>query len=316
MKKAAIMVSVIAMLTAGCGQPAAAPDTTAAGTSPQAVTVTDFAGRTIAFDHVPQSIAALSNGEVDIVYALGGEVVGRPASSSPVPVKEAEEAFEIGSTHGIDLEKLALIAPDVVLGNNPMNAKDIPSVESLGSKMVLSSANSIADIKKQITLFGQLLQREDKAAELNTAIDDKLAALQTQTGGEKTRVLLVYGAPGTYMAALNNSLGGDILTLAGGENIAADYPSLESYPQYAQLNTEKIVESNPQLVLLMSHTDPDNVKEGFLKEMAQNAAWSSLDAVKNNRVEVLPADLFGSNPGTRVTEALDRMSELLASVKP
>ena len=66
---------------------------------------------------------------------------------------------------------------------------------------------------------------------------------------------------------------------------------------------------------LMNHTSPDQVKEGFMKEMSQNSAWSSLDAVKQNRVEVLPADLFGSNPGTRVTESLDILHKLLLAVK-
>lgn len=85
----------------------------------------------------------------------------------------------MGSTHGIDLEKIALLSPDVVLGNHPLNTKDIPGVEGIGSKMVLTSANSIDDIKKQIGLFGQLLQKEDKAKELTQAIDQKLQELKT-----------------------------------------------------------------------------------------------------------------------------------------
>jgi iron complex transport system substrate-binding protein len=117
------------------------------------------------------------------------------------------------------------------------------------------------------------------------------------------------------MAALNNSLSGDLLLTAGGENIAADYPKLDNYPQYAQLNTEKIMKSNPQLILIMSHGNPEKVKDGFIKEMQQNAAWNSMDAVKNNKVEMLPADLFGTNPGTRVVEALDQMNKLLQAVK-
>ncbi len=84
-----------------------------------------------------------------------------------------------------------------------------------------------------------MLQKDDKARELIGSIDKKLTELQHNRAAEKPRVLLVYGAPGTYMAALNNSLSGDMLVMAGGENIAADYPKLENYPQYAQLNTEK-----------------------------------------------------------------------------
>ncbi|TDF91733.1 ABC transporter substrate-binding protein [Paenibacillus piri] len=327
MKKYVFLFTMLALLGApACGQtaPGTAESTksaAAAGAGPgasfamQSVSITDFAGRQVAFDHIPGKIAALGNGEMDIIYALGGTLVGRPASAAPLPVPEAKAVEQIGSVHGLDLEKVAYLSPDVVLGNNPTNMKDIASIESLGSKLVLTNADSIGDIKRQIELLGQLLQKNDKAKEWLDTIDRKLNELKTSQPAEKPRVLMVYGAPGTYMAALNSSLSGSILTAAGGENIASDYPKLDSYPQYAQLNTEKIMKSNPQIILIMTHGNPAQVKDGFLKEMQQNAAWNSLDAVKNNRVEVLPSDLFGTNPGTKIIEALDLMNKLLLSVK-
>ncbi|SFL44226.1 iron complex transport system substrate-binding protein [Paenibacillus sp. 1_12] len=287
----------------------------AAGAYAGSISIRDFADRSITFSSVPQNIVALANGEMDIVYALGGKLVGRPTATAPVTLEAAKGVEQVGSTHGIDLEKIAFLSPEVVLGNHPLNTKDIPAVEGLGSKMVLTSANSIEDIKKQIVLFGQLLQKEDKASELTKAIDQKLQELQSTQSSVKPRVLMVYGAPGTYMAALNNSLSGDILVSAGGENIAADYPKLDNFPQYAQLNTEKILKSNPQLIVIMTHGSPEKVKDGFMKEMQQNAAWSSLEAVKNNHIEILPVDLFGTNPGTKVVDALDLMSKRLQAVK-
>ncbi len=47
-------------------------------TSDSAYTVTDFADRDVTFADVPERIAVLGNGELDIVYALGEEVAGRP----------------------------------------------------------------------------------------------------------------------------------------------------------------------------------------------------------------------------------------------
>ncbi|OBZ08652.1 ABC transporter substrate-binding protein [Bacillus sp. FJAT-26390] len=278
---------------------------------PARIQVKDFAGRMITFDKVPDHIVALSNGETDIVYALGGELVGRPASTSSSLPAAAEKVEQIGSAHEVDLEKITLLRADVVLGNNPMNTKDVPVLEGVGSKVILTSANSVNEIKAQITLFGQLLQKEARAQELNQTIDDKLKQFHAAANQEKPKALLVYGAPGTYMAALPNSLSGNILELAGGTNIASNYPSLQSYPQYAQLNSERIVEANPSLILIMTHGNPEEVKKGFLKEMQQNPAWSSLDAVKQNKVEVLPSDLFGSNPGTRIIESLEWLHDML-----
>ncbi|CAM4345198.1 iron complex transport system substrate-binding protein [Paenibacillus endophyticus] len=279
------------------------------------IQIKDFANRNIAFDEVPQHIVALSNGETDIIYALGGTLVGRPTSTTPLASKEAEAVEQIGSAHEVDLEKITLLRADVVLGNNPMNTKDVPILEGVGSKVILTSANSIDEIKKQIELFGQLLQKEQRADELIKQIDEKIKQYEASSDTPKPRALLVYGAPGTFMAALPNSLSGNILELAGGTNIASDYPGLQSYPQYAQLNSERIVEAGPQLILIMTHGDPEEVKKSFLKEMQTNPAWSSLEAVKQNKVEVLPSDLFGSNPGTRVMESLELLHGKLEALQ-
>lgn len=315
MIKSRLAVStLILLLTAACSQTGSSGPTapaSASGTNDtSAIQLEDFAGRTLTLERHPQHIVALGNGEMDIVYALGGELAGRPTSDLPEWAPEAAaDVMQIGSIHDIDLEKIALLHADVVLGNEPLNEKDIASVEGIGAKMVLTSANSVDDIERQITLFGELLGKEDTAAELISGIEQKLDSLKPE--GSKPKVLLVYGAPGTYMAALPNSLSGNIVELAGGTNIAADYPSLQNYPQYAQISAERIVEAKPDYVLIMTHGSPESVKEGFLKEMQKNPAWSELDAVKEGRIEVLPSDLFGTSPGTHIGDALDHMFALL-----
>lgn len=304
-----ILFSILLLILIGCQSTAEETEKT----QESSFSIIDFAERTITFNKTPKNIVALGNGETDIIYALGKEVVGRPTGDAIIP--EAESALEVGSTHSIDLEKVTSLEPDVVLGNHPMNTKDIQSIENIGAEMILTSANSVDDIINQIRLLSDLLGQKKKAEEIINQINDKITSIQSTIGEHKPRVLLVYGAPGTNMAALPNSLSGNILELAGGENIASDYPSLEMYPQYAQLNTERIVESNPQMILLMSHGDPEAVKESFIKDMSNTAGWNELDAVKNDHFIILPPDLFGTNPGTKVIEALDYLHELLKEVK-
>lgn len=306
-----IFLFVFIILLAGCTNTEETSKTTNT-TNNATISIIDFADRTISFEQPPENIVALGNGETDIIYALGGKVVGRPTGDAVV--EEAKDALEVGSTHSVDLEKITSLQPDVVLGNHPMNQKDVEPIKSIGAEMILTSANSIHDIKEQIALFGTLLDKEEKAEEIISEINEKIEQLQNESSNEKTRVLLIYGAPGTNMVALPNSLGGNILEVAGGENIASDYPSLEMYPQYAQLNTERIIEANPQIIMLMSHGNPEEVKNSFIQDMEKNAGWSELDAVKNNQFHILPSDLFGTNPGTRIIDALDYMYELLEDV--
>lgn len=271
MKRNTLLNTVIlAAFLAGCAQSQSKADVAKVDDSSPgsaAVSLTDFAERTVTFEHPPERIVALSNGEMDIIYELGGELVGRPNSNRTIAINEAKNVEEVGSTHSVDLEKITALQPDVVLGNHPMNTKDIPAIEGTGAQVILTGANSVDDIKKQVELFGKLLRKEDKSKEIIDNIENKVDEVQASQSGERPRVLLVYGAPGTNMAALPNSLSGNLLELAGGENIASDFPGLDSYPQYAQLNTERIIEANPEIILLMSHGNPEEVKDSFLNEM-------------------------------------------------
>src|SRR5690625_4903707 len=257
--------SILIMITAGCSSDSVQTEHEQE-TNGNHISITDFSDRTIDFEEKPKNIVSLGNGETDIVYALGVEVVGRPTGDTVVDA--SKDALEVGSTHSVDIEKITSLEPDVVLGNHPMNTNDAQSMESIGSEMVLTSANSVDDIKKQVTLLGELLEQEEMSSDIIHTIDEKIDQIQTNLPDKKPRVLLVYGAPGTNLAALPNSLSGDILELAGGENIASDYPSLDAYPQYAQLNPERIIESNPQFILLMSHGNPEEVKDSFIEDMS------------------------------------------------
>lgn len=305
-------LSILMMITVGCSSDSVQSEDekeTNGGT----ISITDFSDRTIDFDQTPEKVVSLGNGETDIIYALGEDVVGRP-TGDPV-IDESKDALEVGSTHSVDLEKITSLEPDIVLGNHPMNTNDVQAIESIGSEMILTSADSVDDIKSQVTLLGDLFDKGEKSDEIIHRIDEKIDQIEADLPDEKPRVLLVYCAPGTNMAALPNSLSGDILELAGGENIASDYPSLDAYPQYAQLNTERIIESNPQFILLMSHGNPEEVKDSFIEDMSNTAGWNELDAVKQDNFIILPADLFGTNPGTKVVDALDYLHELLIETK-
>lgn len=302
-----LVFALTAALTAGCGAIAMEKNN-----GEGVISVVDFAERKVGFDKPPEKIVALGNGEVDIIYALGGEVVGRPAADNNVLNEAASEAMEIGSVHTVDLEKIASLKPDVVLGNYPINVNDVPLLEGIGTKVILTYANSIDDIRRQIRLFGILLDQEARADSLIANIDEALQQVAGKSA-EGQRALLVYGAPGTYLAALPNSLTGNILEEAGGTNVAASFSSLQNFPQYAQLNAERVVQSVPDVILIMTHGNTEEVKEGFLREMEGNPAWSAMDAVRSGRIHVLPADLFGTNPGTRVVDAVQLLRELLTS---
>lgn len=320
MKKAYLGLFFIAIVAlSACSQPTNSAEKKISNetkTGKTVLQIKDMAGRTVRFEKKPQRIITLTNSDMNIVYALGGKVVGRQTQdASGVDPKEAESATQVGNTHDLNLEKIASLAPDVIVASSEQNLKDVPALESLGAKVILTGANSVDEIKQQTTILGKLVGAEERAKELNNTLSKKEQEVGTAQAGKKVRALLVLGAPGSNYAALPSSLSGDTLRIAGGENVAENLKGVENFPQYAALNIEKIVAEDPEVIFLMIHGgDEKETEMAFRKEMEQNEAWNSTTAVKKGNIKVLPANLFGTNPGVRIDEALTYMANQLNQV--
>lgn len=260
----------------------------------------------------PKRIVTLASSDTEIIYALGGKVVGRPTSMGTVIPAQAASAVEVGSTHGILFEKLATLKPDLVIAS-PSLASQKSTLEKLGAQVLFNSHNTYSDIQSSIRLYGKVLGKESTAEELIKDMDRKVAGLKTPDSKPKT--LIVYGAPGSFVIALPTSYPGNFLELAGGTNVAAKFPKSDTMPQYAEVSMERIVAANPELILLITHGDAAEVKESFKKQFEGNSAWKSLSAIKNDRFEVLPSSLFAANPGLRAPGAIETINKLLFQVK-
>jgi ABC-type Fe3+-hydroxamate transport system substrate-binding protein len=188
------------------------------------------------------------------------------------------------------------------------------TIRSLGAEVIFNSHNTYPEIQNSVRMFGAILGAEEKAEAIIQEMDQKLAKLTKPKQTVKT--LIVYGAPGSFVVALPTSYPGNFLELAGGQNVADSFPKTQTMPQYAEFSLERIIAANPDLILFITHGgDPDEIKSSFKKEYESNSAWKNLSAVKNDRFEVLPADLFAANPGIRAPEAIVVINQILHQVK-
>lgn len=156
------------------------------------IEVTDLSGRKVIFDKVPESFATLSMGDMNIIHALGGKIVGRPDAKITLP-EDIKKVQVIGNAHQPNFEQIASLKPDVLIANNGFQ-KNVPTVEGQGTKVMISSTNSVQDILKNIELYGTIMKKEDKAKELNQKITNQMKTYEKKSD---VKALLVYGAPGT-----------------------------------------------------------------------------------------------------------------------
>lgn len=128
------------------------------------------------------------------------------------------------------------------------------------------------------------------------------------------RAVILFGSGASSLVALPTSFSGDVLAKAGGENIAASFSQLKDYPGYANLSTERIIASNPDVIFIITHANHAETKKAMIKLMS-TSSWRNLKAVKNKNVIFLPSELFAASPGVKITDALDHMNKELLKVR-
>jgi iron complex transport system substrate-binding protein len=128
------------------------------------------------------------------------------------------------------------------------------------------------------------------------------AAQSVPASAKGLRVYFEVGS-GPYAAGASSFIG-EILTRLGAKNIVG--PGMGPFPK---LNPEFVVRANPQLIM---------VGEGRAPDLMQRPAWSSMDALREQRVCVFPPEQGDVlvRPGPRMAEAARIMADCLASKAP
>ncbi|GAG95409.1 unnamed protein product, partial [marine sediment metagenome] len=94
----------------------------------------------------------------------------------------------------------------------------------------------------------------------------------------------------------------ELITLAGGRNIAA------SLPGWAKISPEFVAKEEPEIIIIpigaMGQADESNIKENISKR----AGWSNVPAIKSGKIFVVNEDLF-YRAGPRLIDGLEKLYE-------
>ena len=301
-----ILLAVFSLVLAGCGAPAAQN----AGESQAYAVITDDSGRTVSFDKKPERIVVTSASFIAPLYAVGGEVVGRPVTKSKV-IPEAESAATIGPVYQIDTEKIIALTPDLVIINKGMNEKLIETLAANNIKTLVIEMKSYEDVKREIGIFSALTGEKAKGDALIAKMDADIDAVRASIPQEKKRISIIHSTGQGLSVQLDGSIAGNIAKMLGWENVASGMTPLEKNPDAAPYSMETLVEQNPDIIFVTSMGKMDEIKKNMEKTIAESPAWQSIPAIQQGKLYYLPQDLFLLSPGLHYPEAFEMMAKLI-----
>ena len=243
----------------------------------------------------------------ELADALNLELVGIPTSYKELPVRY-ENVTEIGNPMSPDMEQIRSLDADVVWSVTTLEADLEEPFAQAGIDAKFLNFQSVEAMSEEILEMGEAYQREEQANRLVARFNERISELQKQTkDADSPSVLILMGVPGSYLVATEHSYIGDLVRLAGGENIVQG----EDEAEYLASNTEYLQQANPDVILRAAHGMPEEVVEMFDEEFKTNDIWKHFNAVKNGRVYDLEELLFGTTGNIAVVEALDELEAML-----
>lgn len=242
----------------------------------------------------------------EITDALELDLVGIPTTYKDLP-ERYEGLPEVGLAMDPDMELILSLKPTDVLTVTTLTSYVENQFTQTNTPATYVDLESVEGMYNSILQLGEKYDRTEQAEELVSEFEDKLTEIEEKVKGkESPTVLILFGVPGSYLVATENSYVGDLVKRAGGRN-AIQGESVE----YISSNTENLQQSNPDIILRMAHGMPDEVVAMFDKEFEQNDIWKHFEAVQNGRVYDLEETRFGSTANLAAPEALEELVKIL-----
>nr|WP_029054345.1 heme ABC transporter substrate-binding protein IsdE [Sporosarcina ureae] len=241
----------------------------------------------------------------DILDKLNIDAIAIPETEKELPGR-FDGLPTIGNAMTPDMEIVKSMNPTDFLSVSTLEYDLEDGFEQLKIPATFLNFQSVDSMIQEIQGLGERYDRKTQADKLVGDLQKKIEAAEVVAANRKgPRVLILLGIPGSYLVATENSYAGDLVKRAGGTNVMEGQD-----PEYLSSNTEYLHNSNPDIILRLSHGMPDEVVEMFNEEFQTNDVWKHFDAVKNGKVYDLEEELFGTTASLQVPEALSELMKI------
>ncbi|MFE3139588.1 ABC transporter substrate-binding protein [Streptomyces scopuliridis] len=224
----------------------------------------------------PERVVVLDVGEFDNVVSLGVEPVGYAPTEGDESIpsylrKGAGSPKSVGTINNLNLEAIAGLKPDLILGSQ-LRAADKYKALSAIAPTVFSIRPGFT-WKENYLLNAQALDRTAQAKAELAAYDKKAAALGTEIGADKPTVSMVRYMPDRLRLYAKASFIGTILDDAG-----LPRPKNQQINDLAvEISPEKIDDADADWIFTGVYGDPDKTQRDTARS---NPLWKNLKAVE------------------------------------
>lgn len=263
-----------------------------------AMSVRDALGRDIHISLPVERIVTLNSDVLEVLRTLKAdnlvvgvfsEIVREPGFWGDLARKP-----KVGSWCDPDMEAIAALKPDVVIAYSRSPSPELDQKMALfGISVLRLDFYKVDSLEREVRVLGQILNRTAEADLFCEWHRRHLEMIREKIAGVSSRPTVYVESYTDYHAAGPGSGGHEMCTLAGGNNISADF----SIP-FPQVTPEWVVSQNPEVIVkAASWGNGYNLKDSSLFNkkrdiILKRPAWEHIRAVASGNVHVLDSSIW------------------------
>lgn len=263
-------------------------------------TVTDQLGRRIQIKDVPSRIVSLVPSQTELLVDLGlkERLVGI-TKFCVHPEDLRKEKKVVGGTKQVHYDRIAALAPDVILCNKEENTRDMVLELEQIAPVHVSDVRDIPGALELIDCYGNIFNVGKRAAQINGLIREKLEGFQRVISGSPRRKVayLIWKRP--WMAAGKDNFIDYLLKLNNFDNVFGEEDS-----RYPEIVLDQLREKEVELLLLS--TEPYPFKDEHRNDLQEK--------LKEVEVEIVDGEFF-SWYGSRLIQAFEYFKQFHRSLR-
>ncbi len=250
----------------------------------------------------PPRIVSLAPHLTELSYAAGagGNLVGT-VEYSDYP-EAALSLPRVGDAWRVDLERLLLLRPDVVLAWASGTPDELVArIRALRLQLVMVRTFRLQDVAAALRQIGRIAGTAPQAERAADRFEAQIERLRRQYEGAKPLSVFVqlddrplYTVNGTHIID-------EIIRLCGGRNIFADLPQLAP-----AVSLEAVLALDPQVILSTDDTITD--------PQSHWSRWTQLAAVRAGTIYALSSDTI-TRPTPRLEQGIDATCAAMADAR-
>ena len=279
------------------------------------VIFTDALNREIHIKKSPERVAALIGSFADVWQLSGGSVCAAAEDAWDDFGLELGDAVNIGGAHSPSVESLLSADPDFVIASasTASNVEMKETLENAGITVAYFDVDCFEDYLSMLDICTDITGRKDLYEQNGTMLQAQIDAikeecLQAKLPENERKILLLRASSGFVKAkGSEGTILGEMLADLGCINIAdSDEALLEN------LSVESVIREEPYRIFVVTMgDDTETAIDNLIRMMEDNPAWSSLEAVSENRLHIMDRKLFNIKPNAKWAEAYEQLSAIL-----